>query len=64
MRKTLSIVLIFIFCFCLIGCDETIKNTSLSNITKDEMFKSAYVSSENNEKENIKVLNDIKDFLG
>lgn len=62
MRKTLSIVLIFIFCFCLIGCDETIKNTSLSNITKDEMFKSAYVSSENNEKENIEVdFNDLKD---
>ena len=47
MKKILVSVFLLVFGLCLAGCETIVEYTSLSSITKDEDFTSAYLSSVN-----------------
>ena len=47
MKKILVSVFLLVFGLCLAGCETIVEYTSLSSITKDEEFTSAYLSSVN-----------------
>ena len=47
MKKKLFSMFLLVFCLCLAGCQTIVEYASLSSITKDEDFTSAYLSSVN-----------------
>ena len=47
MKKILVSMFLLVFGLCLVGCETIIEYASLSSITKDEEFTSAYISSVN-----------------
>ena len=47
MKKELVSMFLLVFGLCLVGCDTIVEYASLSSITKDEDFTSAYISSVN-----------------
>ena len=47
MKKILVSMFFLVICLCLAGCETIIEYESLSSITKDEDFTSAYISSVN-----------------
>ena len=47
MKKILVSVFLLVFGLCLAGCETIVEYASLSSITKDEEFTSAYISSVN-----------------
>ena len=47
MKKILFSMFLLVFGLCLVGCESMVEYASLSSITKDEEFTSAYISSVN-----------------
>ena len=47
MKKILVSMFLLVFGLCLVGCETIVEYASLSSITKDEEFTSAYISSVN-----------------
>lgn len=62
MKKILASIFIIACGLCFVGCEVFIEYASLSSITKDEEFTSAYVSSVNGDEQVIVVdFNDLKE---
>lgn len=62
MKKVLVSIFLFLICVSLAGCETIIEYVSLSSITKDEEFTSAYISSVNGDDQDLPVnFNDLKE---
>lgn len=62
MKKILVGMFFLVICLCLAGCETIIEYASLSSITKDEEFTSAYISSVNGDSQVLPVdFDDLKE---